>query len=79
MIKCIGEKLREKDPLRWDSIPITFGTNFRNSNGQMDIRTAIYIHDALEKEFLIEIKDRCMLISDMEEAYYVVKEHHDSH
>jgi acyl carrier protein len=35
------------------------------------------VHDALEKEFGIEIKDRQVLITDIDTAFYVVMSHHD--
>ena len=48
---------------------------------QPDVRIldSINIHDALEREFKMEIKDRNILITDVETAYYVVGQHHDSH
>lgn len=30
IIKVVGEKLREIDPLRWETVPITFKTHFRD-------------------------------------------------
>lgn len=70
--------MRKEDPQRWETVPITFKTNFRDENGYADIRTSIYIHDALEKEFLIDIKDRNFLVTDVEGAYFVVTQHHDA-
>ena len=78
IIDCVGKRLREIDPLRWENVPITFMTHFRDEAGFSDIRTCIQIHDALEKEFTIEINDRATLISDIETAFYVVNQHHES-
>jgi hypothetical protein len=38
----------------------------------------VHVHEALEKEFGIEVKDRNILITDVESAFYVVTQHHDS-
>jgi hypothetical protein len=38
----------------------------------------VQVHEAIEREFGIEVKDRNILIADMEMAYYVVIQHHDS-
>lgn len=77
-MKCIGEKLRKIDPQRWEEVPITFKTHFRSEGGDIDIYTSIHIHDALEKEFNIDIKDRNILVADMETAFYVVTQSHDA-
>ena len=58
VIKCVGERLRTFDPQRWDSVPVTFKTSFRDGQGYADIATCMHIHDALEKEFGCDIKDR---------------------
>ena len=79
IIDCVGTRLRKIDPLRWDNVPITFMTHFRDEAGFSDIRTCINIHDALEREFNIEIHDRATLISDIETAFYIVNQHHESH
>jgi hypothetical protein len=60
------------DPGRWEAVPITFKTNFRDENGYSDVYTSIHIHDALEREFGIDIKDRHVLVTDVETAFYVV-------
>ena len=36
------------------------------------------LHDAIEKEFGIDIRDRGILITDIETAFYIVMMHHDS-
>lgn len=79
IIDAIGRRLREIDPLRWNSVPITFRTHFRDSFGNADLRTIMHVHDAIEREFKIEIKDRNTLITDLEVAYYVVSNHHDAY
>ncbi len=79
IIDCVGTRLRELDPLRWDTVPITFKTTFRDASGYIDLRTIINVHDALEREFMIEIKDKHLLVTDIETAYYVVTQHHDSY
>jgi acyl carrier protein len=45
----------------------------------VDVATCIHVHDALEKEFGIEVKDRAFLVSSIETAFYIVNIHHDSH
>ena len=79
LIDCVGKRLREIDPLRWNSVPITFRTNFRDGFGNADLRTIMHVHDAIEREFRIEIKDRHTLITDLELGYYVVSQHHDAY
>ena len=78
IIDCVGTRLRELDPDRWNTVPITFKSDFRDSSGSVDLRTVINIHDALEREFGIEIKDRLVLISDIETAFAIVVAHEDS-
>jgi len=58
IIKCIGERLRKVDPARWEGIPITFKTHFRDEAGFTDVAICIHVHDAIEREFGIEVKDR---------------------
>lgn len=79
IIGCVGDRLRNIDPLRWNSVPITFKTHFRDGFGNADIRTIMHVHDALEREFKIEIKDRHTLITDIETAFYVIGQHHDAY
>ena len=78
IIECVGNRLRELDPSRWNTVPITFNTNFRDAAGNTDLRTVINIHDALEREFGIDIKDRQTLICDIPTAFYIVNAHEDS-
>lgn len=65
--------------IKWESTPITFNTNWNDAAGYVDVATCIHVHDALEKEFGIEIKDRAFLVSSIETAFYIVNIHHDSH
>ena len=46
--------------------------------GHSDLRTCIMVHDAIEREFGIDINDRAVLISDFETAYYTVMQSHDA-
>jgi len=77
IIKVIGERLRQYDPARWENVPITFKTHFRDENGYSDVATSIHIHDALEREFGIDVKDRLALVTDVQTAFYIVMSHHD--
>lgn len=54
-------------------------THFRDEGGYSDVEACIHVHDALEKEFGIEIKDRAVLITDISMAFYIVTMHHDAH
>lgn len=78
IIKCIGERLRLIDPARWENVPITFKTHFRDEDDYSDITTCVHIHEALEREFGIEIKDRQVLISDIETAFSIVMHSHEA-
>jgi len=77
IIKCVGERLRKFDAGRWESVPITFKTHFRDEDGYADIATSVHVHEALEIEFGIEVKDKLVLITDIETAFYIVTSHHD--
>ena len=44
--------------------------------GRTDIRLAIEIHDAIEREFGIDVNDRKILVGSIEEAYFVVMQGH---
>lgn len=59
-------------------MPISFNTHWNDEGGYIDVDTAIQVHEALEKEFGIDIKDRNILITDVETAYFVVTQHHDA-
>jgi hypothetical protein len=77
MISAVGDRLRQIDPERWDSVPITWETKFGDVGGHYDIRTSIHIHEALEREFGIEVNDKRMLIQSFPEAWYVLGNSHD--
>ena len=62
----------------YKGVPISFNTHWRDEGGYLDVETSIEVHEALEHEFGIEIKDRNVLISDVETAYYIITQHHDS-
>ena len=74
----MGTRLREIDPKRWEGVPITFKTSFLKHDGRVDFRTSINVHDALEKEFGIEVKDKAVLITSVELAFGIVNHHHDA-
>ncbi len=76
LVKCLGDRLRHMDPNRWDGVPITFKTNWNNENGDIDIKTCILIHDAIEREFNIDIDDRKILIQSIEDAFHFVMSLH---
>ena len=57
---------------------LSFNTHWNDEGGYIDVDTAIQVHEALEKEFGIDIKDRNILITDVETAYFVVTQHHDA-
>ena len=76
IIKCVGARLREIDMYRWDGVPITFKTHWKDENEGIDVRTCIFVHHALEREFCIDIDDRKMLLCSIEECFaFVMAEH----
>ena len=46
------------DPNRWEGVPITYKTNWNSENDEICIKTCILIHDAIEREFNIDIDDK---------------------
>ena len=72
LINCVGTRLREVDPERWESVPITWETKWTNSDGMCDIRTSIMVHDAIELEFGVDINDKRFLIQDFPGAWYIL-------
>ena len=64
------------DPQRWDGVPITFTTNWNSENADIDIKACILIHDALEREFNIDIDDRKNLIVSVEDAFHFIMSLH---
>ena len=65
--------------LLMQGVPITFNTHWRDEGGFADVETAIHVHEALEKEFGIDIKDRHVLITDVHMAYHIVTQCHDAY
>lgn len=53
-------------------------THWRDEGGYIDVETSVQVHEAIEREFGIDIKDRHVLISDVEQAFHIVMQHHDS-
>ncbi len=59
-------------------VPISFMTHWRDEGGYIDVETSIQVHEAIEREFGIDVKDRHVLISDIEQAFHIVMQHHDA-
>lgn len=72
VIRCIRERLLKYDPQRWRGVEISYQTNWLRPNGKVDIATCIQIHEALEKEFKIEIWDTRVLVTDVSTACSIV-------
>lgn len=53
-------------------------THWRDEGGYIDVETSVQVHEAIEREFGIDIKDRHVLISDVEQAFHIVMQHHDA-
>merc|ERR1712072_1362174 len=69
VIRCCGDRLRELDHNRWDGVPVTFKTHWNNENDTYCLRTCIMIHDAVEREFNIDIDDRKMLLQSVQDVF----------
>jgi len=69
---CVGNRLRECDPQRWETVPITWETKWTDAQGFADIRTSIMVHDAIEHEFGVEVNDKRILITDFKTAWYTL-------
>ena len=69
IIKICGDRLRHIDPNRWDGVPITYKTNWNSENDEICIKTVIMVHDAIEREFNIEIDDRKHLLISVEDVF----------
>ena len=78
IIKVCGDRLRHIDPQRWDGVPITFKTNWNSENDMIDIRTCVLIHDALEREFNIDIDDRKTLLQGIQDCFHFVMTLHNA-
>jgi len=67
------------DPHRWDGIPITFETKWLDPETPMlDVRTCVFIHDALEREFNIDIEDRKILLGNVKDIVNFIIENHQA-
>lgn len=76
VIKCIRERLNAYDPQRWQGVEITYNSHWNQADGAVDIATCIQVHEALEREFKIEIKDNRALINDVAFACAIVTGEH---
>ena len=76
IIKVTGDRLRHIDPNRWEGVPITFKTHWNNENDELDIKTCVLIHDALENEFSIEIDDRKHLLQSVQDCFHFIMSMH---
>mmetsp|Transcript_1418 Transcript_1418/g.1256 ORF Transcript_1418/g.1256 Transcript_1418/m.1256 type:complete len:103 (+) Transcript_1418:35-343(+) len=69
IINVVGARLRHMDPNRWDSVPITWNTNWADEGGRYDIKTCILIHDAIEREFNFDIDDKKELLMSVQDCF----------
>ena len=72
VIKCIRTRLVEYDPQRWEDVQISYESHWLRPNGRVDVATCIQVHEALEKEFKVEIMDTRTLIYDVPTACAIV-------
>jgi hypothetical protein len=72
VIRCIRNRLMSYDPQRWQGVEISYHTNWLRPNGKVDVATCVQIHEALEREFKIEILDQRVLITDVSTACSIV-------
>ena len=57
-------------------MPVTFKTHWKDENEGVDVRTCVFVHDALEREFCIDIDDRKVLLNSIEECFaFILSEH----
>lgn len=76
VIKLCGDRLRHIDPNRWDGVPITFKTHWNNEAEQFDVRTCVLIHDAVEREFNIDIDDKKYLLQSVQDVFHFIMSVH---
>ena len=76
IVKICGDRLRETDPHRWEGVPITFKTHWNNEAEKFDIRTCIQIHEAIEREFNIDIDDRKYLLQSVQDVFHFIMSVH---
>lgn len=72
VIKCVRERLVEYDPLRWNEVEFSYESHWLRPNGKVDVATCVQVHEALEKEFKVEIMDNRTLIFDIPTACAIV-------
>ena len=72
VVKCVRERLVKYDPLRWEEVQFSYESHWLRPDGKVDVATCIQVHEALEKEFKIEIMDQRTLITDISTACSIV-------
>ena len=75
-IRLCGDRLREMDPHRWEGVPITFKTHWNNENDDFDIKSCILMHDAVEREFNIDIDDKKQLLQSVQDVFHFIMSMH---
>ena len=71
--------LNRVDPNRWDSVAITYETQWTDPDNQIfDVRTCVMIHDALEKEFNIDINDKNILLTSVKMCVGFIMDNHNA-
>lgn len=78
VIKTVGSRLRQHDPYRWESVPFTYETKWGLQGGYQDIRTCVMVHEALEREFNIDIDDKKILLGSIADCVKFIMENHAS-
>ena len=78
IVKAVGDRLRHIDPHRWDGVPITFKTNWNSEGDSVDIKTCILVHDAVEREFNIDIDDRKVLLQSVQDVFHFLMTVHQA-
>ena len=53
-------------------MPVTFKTHWNSESSNINIKTCIMIHDALEREFNLDIDDRKILLQSIEDCFNFV-------
>lgn len=76
IVKAVGERLRHMDPNRWDGVPVTFKTTWNSENDDIDIRACVLVHDAVEREFNVDIDDRKILLQSVEDVFHFLMPMH---
>ena len=66
----MGDRLRHIDAERWDGVPVTFKTNWNSEIVNIDIKIYVLVHDALEREFNIDIDDRKILLQSVQDCFH---------